>query len=78
MTKFRDSELAALTCPRPLQIQSGKADRYAWYPLLVEEFQRSRTHYERLGLGERLQLVLHEGGHEVKVDEGIAFLEKWL
>lgn len=78
LTKFRDSELAALTCPRPLQIQAGKCDGISWHPLLSEEFERARHHYERLGMRDRIELLLHEGGHEVKVAEGIAFLDKWL
>lgn len=78
LSKFRDSELAALTCPRPLQIQTGKADSISWHPLVEEEFSRARVHYDRLGMGDRIELLLHEGGHEVKVDEGIRFLNRWL
>ncbi len=78
LSKFRDSELLSLTCPRPYQIQAGKADSISWYPLVEEEFERSKMHYEKLGIGDRIELLLHEGGHEVKVTEGIKFLDKWL
>ncbi len=78
LTKFRDSELMSLACPRPVQIQAGKADSISWHPLVVEEFERSKVHYEKLGVADRLELLLHEGGHEIKVNEGLDFLAKWL
>lgn len=78
LTKFRDSELISLACPRAVQIQAGKADSISWHPLVVEEFERSKVHYEKLGIGDRLELLLHEGGHEIRVDEGLAFLKQWL
>ncbi len=78
LREFRDSDLVSLICPRPLMIQTGKADAVSWYPFVEEEFRRAREHYEKLGIGERIKWVLHEGGHEVRVEEGIEFLKTWL
>ena len=39
---------------------------------------RLREHYERLGIADRVELDLHEGGHEIRVETGIPFMEKWL
>ena len=76
--EFGDSDLASLICPRPHQIQTGKADGIAWWPFVVEEFGRARAHYEQLGIGERIELDLHETGHEISYDAGLRFLNQWL
>ena len=44
----------------------------------VEEFERGREYYERLGIGDRCDLCLNPGGHEVVVDSGLEFIAKWL
>ncbi len=77
LTEFSDCDLVSLICPRPLQIQVGKKDGIAYWPQVVEEFERSETHYKRLGLSGRIELRLHEGGHEALVTEGVAFFKKW-
>jgi hypothetical protein len=78
LTQFCDSDLASLVCPRPFMVQTGKCDGIAWWPLVVEEVERTRAHYERLGLGDRLAFDLHEGGHEIRVAGALPFLQKWL
>jgi dienelactone hydrolase len=78
LTEFTDSDVASLICPRPLQIQHGKQDRIAYWPQVVEEFNISKTHYDKLKAGDRIEAVIHEGGHEAIVDKGIEFLNKWL
>lgn len=78
LTEFTDSDAASLICPRPLLIQTGKKDRIAWWPQVVEEFDASREHYRKLGIDDRIEMVLHEGGHEIELDSGVAFLKKWL
>ena len=30
---------------------------------VIEEFDDAKTHYEKLGIAERIQIDLHEGGH---------------
>jgi len=78
LREFGDSDLISLICPRPVQVQTGKGDGIAWWRLVVEEFERSAEHYRRLGLADRAELDLHEGGHEIDYDAGLAFLERWL
>lgn len=78
LTAFADEDLLSLICPRPVQVQHGKADGIAWWPHLEESFARLREHYERLGVPERVSLDLHEGGHEVRVESGIAWLRRFL
>lgn len=78
LTEFTDSDVAALICPRPLLVQTGKKDGIAWWPQVVEEFEAAKDHYRRLGLEDRLQMALHEGGHEIHLESGLPFLKKWL
>jgi len=78
LTEFTDSDAACLICPRPLLIQTGKLDRIAHWPQVVEEFEASREHYRKLGIAERIEMDLHEGGHEARVESGLRFLRRWL
>jgi len=78
LVEFSDYDVVSLICPRPLLIQAGKADGIAWWEQIIEEFELSRVHYDRLGLAERIELDLHEGGHEVRIETGMRFLGKWL
>jgi len=78
MTEFADHDAAALICPRPLLVQTGKKDGIAHWKGVVEEFRKARTHYERLGIADRIEMDLHEGGHEARVTSGVRFLTRWL
>jgi len=78
LTEFTDCDAVSLICPRPLLIQTGKKDGIAHWPQVVEEFEVARTHYEKLGLAERMEMDLHEGGHEARVESGVRFLTRWL
>jgi hypothetical protein len=76
LTEFTDSDVVSLICPRPLLIQTGKQDRIAHWPQVVEEFKASRAHYEKLGLAERIEIDLHADGHEPRVQSGLEFLSR--
>lgn len=78
LREFGDSDLASLICPRPLQVQAGKADGIAWWPQVLAEFEEAAGHYRHLGLGERIEIDLHEGGHEIDLEAGVRFLRRWL
>ena len=78
LSEFSDHDAVSLICPRPLLIQHGKKDRIAHWPQVIEEFNIAKTHYKKLNIEDRIQLNVHEGGHEPVVDNGIAFLSKWL
>lgn len=77
-TLFRDSEIAALICPRALQIQAGSKDgvdhRDAGKPLAVE----SAKFYSKLGLPDRFQHLIFEGGHEFHDPSAWEFVKKHL
>lgn len=78
LTEFSDHDAMSLICPRPVQIQHGKLDRIAKWSQVVEEFEKSKLHYDRLNISDRIELKLHEGKHEALTKEGVTFLQKWL
>ncbi len=78
LTAYTDSDVASLICPRPLLIQTGKKDGIAWWPMVLEEFDAAREHYRRLGIVDRIEMDLRDGGHETHVESGLRFLTKWL
>lgn len=73
-----DADVVSLICPRPFQVQTGKADRIAHWPMVVEEFEVARQHYKKLGIADRIEMDLRDGGHETHVESGVKFLTKWL
>lgn len=79
LREFSDSDLVSLIAPRPFMSQTGRGDAIAWWPFVLEEFERSREHYVKLGVEpDRMAIDLHEGGHEIRVQTGLEFLGKWL
>lgn len=77
-TLFRDSDLAALICPRALQIQAGSQDgvdhRDGGKPLAPQ----SAAYYEKLNLGDRFQHLIFAGGHEFHDESAWEFVKKHL
>ncbi|MBT5873483.1 MAG: hypothetical protein HOH43_08700 [Candidatus Latescibacteria bacterium] len=78
LREFTDSDLVSLICPRPFFVEQGKADGIGWWPMMMEEFEVAKQHYEKLGLGDRIEIELHEGGHEIRFDKSLDFLDRWL
>ncbi len=78
LTEFTDSDVVSLICPRPVLIQTGKKDGIAWWPQVLEEFAASKEHYEKLGIADRIEIDVHEGGHEIRLESGLPFVKKWL
>lgn len=78
LTEFSDDDIVSLIFPRPLMIQTGKKDGIAYWPQVVEEFKKAEIPYQKLDIGDKIKLVLDEGGHEAVVDDGVKFLTKWL
>jgi hypothetical protein len=78
LTEFTDSDVVSLICPRPLLVQTGKKDGIAWWPQVIEEFEASKDHYNKLRIADRIEMDLHDGGHEIRAESGVAFLRKWL
>lgn len=77
LTEFSDKDLVSLIFPRPLMIQTGKNDGIAYWPQVVDEFNKAKIPYQKFGIEDQIQLLIHEGVHETIVDDGVKFLTKW-
>lgn len=77
-TLFRDADLAALVCPRALQIQAGSKDGVDHREAGVLRARESAAYYSELGLPERFQHLVFEGGHEFHDPSAWEFVAKHL
>lgn len=77
-TLFKDSELVALICPRPLLIQAGSGDDDDHREGGVRLAPASAEYYKRLGRGDDFQFLVFNGGHEFHDESAWSFLEKHL
>jgi hypothetical protein len=74
-----DHLLGALISPRPFMVEIGRYDPVIYWRDAVEEFERLRQIYDRLGIADRAQAVVAQwGGHEIFYDDAKIFLDKWL
>lgn len=75
---FRDSDIAALICPRALQIQAGRTDGIDHREPGKLLFPRSASYYSRLRLTDRFEHLIFEGGHEFHDPSAWEFVKKHL
>lgn len=75
---FRDSDLVALICPRPLLIQAGANDSVDHREPGRELAPVSAAYYERLGRSEAFRHLVFEGGHEFDDESAWAWVERHL
>jgi len=78
LLEFSDSDIASLICPRAYMVEQGTNDMAVNYRMAEDEFSRLKPIYEKLGVGARAQIVVFEGGHEIRGVEGLEFLNRWL
>lgn len=75
---FKDSDLVALICPRPLQIQAGSHDDSDHRDPGVVLAPLSAEYYAKLGLAEQFQHLVLDGGHDFYDGPAWSFLQKYL
>jgi len=78
LAEFSDSDIGSLICPRPIFIEAGANDRAVWVEMAKQEFEKLRYHYEQLGIEDRVEIGIFEGGHEIRAIESLDFLDRWL
>lgn len=82
--EFSDSDVASLICPRCFFVEAGKQDDSVYWKLAQAAFKEVKAIYERLGVADKCDMRIHEGGHEIEPEEDItrvravAFLDRWL
>jgi dienelactone hydrolase len=84
LREFADSDLASLVCPRAFFVEAGRQDGSVYWKLAVQAFAEAKAIYERLGIGPKCDMFVHEGGHETEPVEDVTaihavrFLDRWL
>jgi len=68
----------ALICPRPCMLQLGRADTVINFAEAGPEVERTRSFYEKLGLADRFQFNVHEGGHVYETTAVLDFFDRHL
>lgn len=77
-TLFNDSEIAALICPRALEIQAGAKDNASHRETGKLLAPKVAEHYNRLGKKDAFRFVVFEGGHEFHDPTAWEWLQKHL
>ena len=78
LTLLRDPFVAALVCPRPLEIQAGSQDQL--FPLegALRAVPQAAQFYEKLHVGDRFQFRAFVGRHDFNGREAWDFLGRYL
>lgn len=77
-TLLRDSEIVALICPRPLQIQAGSRDDNDHREPGRRLAPAAAAYYQHLGRADDFQFRVLEGGHDFYDDPAWEFLKQYL
>ena len=77
-TLFRDPEIVALICPRPLQIQAGARDDADHREMGIQLAPQSADYYHKLKMDTAFQFTVFKGGHEFDDESAWAFVQKFL
>jgi dienelactone hydrolase len=75
---FNYAEMARLICPRPFMVERGHYDGVAPDETVAYEYAKVQRHYDLLGIGDRTELEVHDGGHEIRLEGTLRFLRKHL
>jgi hypothetical protein len=70
--------MAALIAPRPFMVERGHGDGVAPDEWVGYEFAKVRRTFDLLGIGDRCELTVFNGGHQIEGKATFAFLAKHL
>ncbi|MEO7932584.1 MAG: dienelactone hydrolase family protein [Chthoniobacterales bacterium] len=73
---LRDPQIAALVCPRPLQIQAGTQDQLFPVEGARKAAPEAREYYRKLGLEDRFDYHEFTGRHDFDGDAAWTFIER--
>jgi dienelactone hydrolase len=71
-------ELISLAAPRPLLIENGTEDPLYTLEVVKAQYERVRRLYEKLGIPERVEMDLFEGGHKWSGAKAYDWIDRWL
>lgn len=75
---FNHAEMAALIAPRPFMVERGHGDIVAPDEWVEYEYSKVRGLYDKLGIGDRTEIEIFNGGHEIHGQGTFDFLHKHL
>lgn len=75
---FNYAEMAALIAPRPFMVEYGYQDGIGTAEWIGYEFAKLKKHYDLSGLGDRVDIDLFNGIHEIHGVKTYQFLDKHL
>ncbi|MFN2509277.1 MAG: alpha/beta hydrolase family protein [Chthoniobacterales bacterium] len=77
LSVFQDPTMAALICPRPLQIQAGDHDQLFSIAGTRRTVPAARALYERLNVGQRFSFVEFVGRHDFNGEVAWSFIDQF-
>lgn len=77
LSVFQDATMAALICPRPLQVQAGDHDQLFPIHGVRKVVPAARQPYERLNIKERFSFVEFVGRHDFNGDAAWNFIDRF-
>jgi dienelactone hydrolase len=75
---FNYAEMAYLMVPRPFMVERGHHDGVAPDPWVASEYAKVRWLYDQLGLGDRTEIEIFNGGHTINGEKTFEFLRRHL
>ena len=78
MLEFSDWQIVSLICPRAFMVEAGKQDGAAYWEMALDELNRAKKVYEALGIEDRIDICIHDGGHIFRCIETLDFLKTWV
>jgi hypothetical protein len=76
--EFEHVDLAALIAPRALLVESGTEDQIFPATVAAAEHQKLAKVYAALGVADRTEIEILDGGHAWHGLRAYPFLEQWL
>jgi len=76
--RFNYAEMAALIAPRPFQVERGHSDAVGYDEWIGYEYLKVKRLFDTLGLADRVDLALFNGGHQIEGKGTFPFLAKHL
>jgi dienelactone hydrolase len=73
---FSYAELAYLMVPRPFMVERGHHDLVAPDHWVASEYSKVRLVYDQLGIGDRTAITFFQGGHTMRGEETIEFIDR--
>jgi dienelactone hydrolase len=76
--RFNYADMAGLIAPRPFLVERGHEDGVAPDEWVAYEYAKVKRLYDSLGIGDRTDLAIFNGGHQIDGKESFAFLARHL